>query len=47
MPGVLIFAMVTIKFIAPIIELAPARCSEKIAKSTEGPECAMAAESGG
>ena len=41
------FAIVTMKFIAPIIELAPAKCSEKIAKSTEGPECAIAAERGG
>ena len=46
-PGVLMFAIVTMKFIAPIIELAPAKCSEKIAKSTEGPECAIAAERGG
>jgi len=27
-----------IKLIAPIIELAPAMCKLKIAKSTEGPE---------
>jgi len=28
---------VVIKFTAPKIEEAPAKCSEKIAKSTEGP----------
>jgi len=32
--------MVTIKLIAPIIEEAPDRCRLKIARSTEGPECA-------
>lgn len=31
------FATVVIKLSAPKIELTPARCSEKIAKSTEGP----------
>lgn len=46
-PGVLILTMVTIKLIAPIIELAPAKCRENMAMSTEGPECAMAAERGG
>lgn len=39
--------MVVIKFRAPRIEDTPAKCSEKIARSTEGPECAMFAESGG
>jgi hypothetical protein len=29
--------IVTIKLIAPSIELAPAKCREKIAKSTLGP----------
>jgi len=32
--------MVTIKFIAPLIEEAPDKCKLKIAKSTAGPECA-------
>jgi hypothetical protein len=31
------FPTVEIKFTAPRIELAPARCKEKIAKSTEAP----------
>jgi hypothetical protein len=37
-PGARIFIIVTIKFIAPKIEEAPAKCKLKIAKSTEGPE---------
>jgi hypothetical protein len=37
-PGALIFNIVVIKFIAPKIEAIPARCKEKIAKSTEPPE---------
>jgi hypothetical protein len=32
--------MVAIKLIAPIIDEAPDRCRLKIARSTEGPECA-------
>jgi len=32
--------IVTIKLIEPKIELVPARWKLKIAKSTEGPECA-------
>jgi hypothetical protein len=32
------FKIVVIKLIAPKIEDAPARCNEKIAKSTDGPE---------
>jgi hypothetical protein len=32
------FTMVTIKLIAPAIELIPAICSEKIPRSTAGPE---------
>lgn len=38
---------VVMKLIAPRIEEAPARCSEKIARSTEGPECTMLPDSGG
>ena len=37
MPGVLIFKIVVIKFIAPKIEEAPATCKLKIAKSIAGP----------
>ena len=37
-PGALILIMVVIKFIAPIIDDAPAQCKLKIAKSTEHPE---------
>jgi hypothetical protein len=35
------------KFIAPNIEEIPAKCSEKIAKSTDPPLCAWAAAKGG
>lgn len=38
---------VEIKFTAPRIEDAPARCREKIARSTEGPAWAMFLASGG
>ena len=37
-PGVLIFSMVTMKFMAPNIELIPAKCRLKMAKSTDPPE---------
>jgi len=37
-PGALILKMVAIKFIAPIIEEAPAQCKLNIAISTEPPE---------
>ena len=37
MPGVRIFKIVVIKFIAPKIEDAPAMCKLKIAKSIAGP----------
>jgi hypothetical protein len=36
-----------IKFIAPKIDDAPAKCKLKIAKSTEGPECASTLLKGG
>lgn len=36
-PGVRIFIMVVIKFIEARIEEAPAKCKEKIAKSTDPP----------
>ena len=37
MPGARMLKMVVMKLVAPRIEPAPARCSEKIAKSTAGP----------
>jgi hypothetical protein len=36
-PGLLIFKIVVMKFIAPNNELIPDRCSAKIARSTLGP----------
>lgn len=42
-----ILITVVIKLIAPRIEEAPAKCREKIAKSTDGPACAMFLASGG
>lgn len=41
------FRMVEIKLAAPRIDLAPARCREKIAMSTGGPLWAVAAARGG
>ena len=38
-PAPRMLIIVTRKLIAPAIELIPARCKEKIAKSTEEPEC--------
>lgn len=38
---------VLIKFTAPKMELTPARCKEKIAKSTEAPACAIFLDRGG
>lgn len=38
---------VEIKFTAPKIDLAPARCKEKIAKSTDAPACAIFLDKGG
>jgi len=35
------------KFIAPAIEEIPAKCNEKIAQSTEAPECAKTLLKGG
>jgi hypothetical protein len=46
-PGSRIFIIVVMKFIAPNIEEIPAKCSEKIAKSTDPPLCAWAAAKGG
>jgi len=41
------FPKVLIKFTAPRIELTPAKCNEKMAKSTDLPACAMFLDSGG
>jgi len=38
---------VVIKFTDPKIDETPAKCKEKIAKSTEAPLCAIAADKGG
>ena len=38
---------VLIKFTAPKIDLTPAKCNEKIAKSTEPPACAIFLDKGG
>jgi len=39
-PGARLLKIVAIKLIAPIIDEAPERCRLKIARSTDGPECA-------
>lgn len=41
------FLKVLIKFTAPNNEEIPAKCKEKIAKSTDAPECAMFLLKGG
>jgi len=41
------FPKVLIKLTAPKIDLTPAKWSEKIAKSTEAPACAILLERGG
>lgn len=46
-PGVRIFIIVVINFIEAKIEEAPARCREKIARSTEPPAWAKPLERGG
>ena len=47
MPNTRKFPKVLIKFTAPRIELTPARCKEKIAKSTDLPACAIFLDRGG
>jgi hypothetical protein len=42
-----ILITVVIKFTAPKIEEIPAKCNEKIAKSTDAPACAIPEERGG
>lgn len=46
-PSIRILITVVIKFSAPRIEDTPAKCREKIARSTEGPAWARLPESGG
>lgn len=46
-PGLRIFRTVEIKLMAPKMEEAPARCNEKIAKSTALPLCAELPAKGG
>jgi hypothetical protein len=46
-PGLRILITVVIKFTAPKIEETPAKCKEKIAKSTEDPPWAILAAKGG
>lgn len=46
-PGARIFIIVVIKLIDAIIEEAPAKCKEKIARSTHPPPCATGPERGG
>jgi len=46
-PGALILKIVVMKLIEPKIEAAPDKCKLKIAKSTDGPECACALLNGG
>jgi hypothetical protein len=46
-PSIRIFMIVVMKLIAPKIDLTPARCSLKIAKSTETPEWCNPLDNGG
>lgn len=47
MAGGFILTIVVIKLIAPKIEEIPARCSEKIVRSTDAPACARLPARGG
>lgn len=42
-----ILIIVEIKLMAPIIDLTPAMCREKMVRSTEGPECEVTLDRGG
>lgn len=42
-----IFITVVIKLIDPRIDEIPAKCREKIARSTDGPACAILSDKGG
>lgn len=46
-PDVRMLKIVVIKLIDPRIDDVPARCKEKIARSTDGPACAIFLASGG
>ena len=46
-PSVRMFIVVVIKFKEARMEDAPAKCREKIARSTDGPACVMFLERGG
>lgn len=46
-PSLRMFIIVVIKFTAPRMDDTPARCNEKIAKSTAGPGCASIDLKGG
>src|SRR5579864_1018288 len=41
MPGARILKIVVMKLIAPRIEDAPARCSDRMTRSTDGPGCPL------
>lgn len=47
MAGGFILMIVVMKLIAPRIEDTPARCNEKIVRSTDAPACAKLPASGG
>ena len=46
-PSERILIIVEMKFTAPRIDLTPAKCKEKIVKSTDGPAWAIEADKGG
>jgi len=46
-PGIRIFIIVVMKFIAPSIDEIPAKCNEKMARSTDPPLCACPPANGG
>jgi len=46
-PGARIFSTVVMKLIEAMIDDAPAKCSEKIARSTDPPACAAGPDRGG
>lgn len=46
-PGVRMLIIVVIKFIEAKMDEAPARCREKIARSTDPPACAILLDRGG
>lgn len=47
MPSRRLLAMVVVKLIAPIRDDTPARCRDKIVRSTAGPACATLFDRGG